>query len=485
MKNYIKRHWRGELSLAKAFWVNGALLGMAMNFLFGVFNYAGLTDGMHWQARVAVVILLPAILITVGVWQIVGIWRSAENYTRSKFLPFLVKFIMGMNALALVVTPFAILAQLQILLGGILTPTYQVDVSDDRKTLLISGEINLGISDDIEQLLEQHRGVTRVQLSSIGGDLDESYRVQDIIQLHRLDTYVEDYCYSACTLVFIAGRNRVISSDAVLGFHQYEMSLKTRESDAMAQRMQNKDAVYFRNRGVTQAFTNKMFQAANDDMWEPTREELLQAGVVHRIHNIVEEELLNLPAFQIIAARKPAEFQQLVEEIDAVPRDEDAPDIVAAMVQNFTLNMRIEALASAPDKLVIENIRQELAMYKALNAAQPLLCVQALYPQNFGFVSSAQLAPYIDQAAADQLLLDVLESGLGQPTAIIDYTPAEDDLVEILMIMGERADPLRTDIPDNTEGYRAHCASLIELYETAFSSLPYDRQVNLVRYLTE
>ena len=485
MKNYIKRHWRGELSLAQAFWVNGALLGMALNFLVGVFNYVGITDGMHWHMRVIMVIVLPAILITVGVWQIVGIWRSANNYTRSRFLPFVVKFIMGLNALAMLASPFAVLAQLQILLSGIMTPTYQVEISDDRNTLFISGEINLGISDDMKKLLKQHRGVTRVQLSSIGGDLDESYRLQEIIQQHRLDTYVEDYCYSACTLVFIAGRDRVISSDAVLGFHQYQMSMQTSGADAMAQRLQNKDGVYFRNRGVSQAFTNKMFQAANDDMWEPTHQELIQAGVVHRINNLVEEELLSLPAYQIIAERKPEAFRQLVEEIDAVPRDEHAPDIVAAMVQNFTLRMRVEALASAPDELVLENIRQEMVMYKKLNDAQPLLCVQALYPQTFGNVSSAQLAPFLDQQAANQLLVDVLDAGLGQPTAIIDYTPAEEDLVEILTIMGERADPLRTDIPDNTEGYRAHCASLIELYDTVFSTLPYDRQVNLVRYLTE
>jgi len=69
--NYLSRHWRGQLSLPVAFWVNYIVLG-AIYFVIGKImesNEVGDSVGMPFM-----LILLPIVI-----WQCVGAWRSAGN----------------------------------------------------------------------------------------------------------------------------------------------------------------------------------------------------------------------------------------------------------------------------------------------------------------------------------------------------------------------------------------------------------------------
>ena len=76
--NYFVRHWRGELSLAVSYWVNGVLASLAA---FSVaYALASLIFQMHTDYSPAIYwisVWLAIFLITL--WQVVGIWRSANN----------------------------------------------------------------------------------------------------------------------------------------------------------------------------------------------------------------------------------------------------------------------------------------------------------------------------------------------------------------------------------------------------------------------
>jgi hypothetical protein len=75
------KHWRGEYSLPRAYWVNGLLISLPLSLLVAVaagfaaavcYNTYGLGATNQDYANVGQVALLP-----VGVWAMVGILRSA------------------------------------------------------------------------------------------------------------------------------------------------------------------------------------------------------------------------------------------------------------------------------------------------------------------------------------------------------------------------------------------------------------------------
>lgn len=92
--SYFARHWRGELSLPRSYWINGVLIfGLGIN----IFCMVALT------VTVVVFSTVPAIVYIVGpalvalnvaayVWALVGVWRSAFRYQGSaiwKYLAFI------------------------------------------------------------------------------------------------------------------------------------------------------------------------------------------------------------------------------------------------------------------------------------------------------------------------------------------------------------------------------------------------------------
>lgn len=70
---YILRHWLGELSLPVAYWVNGMLVSLGIVMMFAV------VISIIPPNRAASVGII-GFLIMLRIWQVVGIWRSANRY---------------------------------------------------------------------------------------------------------------------------------------------------------------------------------------------------------------------------------------------------------------------------------------------------------------------------------------------------------------------------------------------------------------------
>ena len=75
--SYASRHWRGELSLPRAFWINVVAVSVALIVADTALTYL-------WHYR-----LIPGLVrdlfsygrIVVYIWQMVGCWRSAATYS--------------------------------------------------------------------------------------------------------------------------------------------------------------------------------------------------------------------------------------------------------------------------------------------------------------------------------------------------------------------------------------------------------------------
>lgn len=85
--SYFARHWRGELSLPRSYWLNGVLIfGIGCNLLF-VIATAVTVLALRSNPGAAITLLLgeQALDITAYVWALVGTWRAATYYEGRRF----------------------------------------------------------------------------------------------------------------------------------------------------------------------------------------------------------------------------------------------------------------------------------------------------------------------------------------------------------------------------------------------------------------
>lgn len=169
-------------------------------------------------------------------------------------------------------------------------------LSADGKTIYIIGVLSQGSFFKFDAVLLRAPQVRRVYLASIGGLIVEGRLIAALVRKRQLDTYVEYYCASACTQVFVAGRNRVIGAAAKMGFHQAVVIDKDGQPKGVRRATERKLSptlvfgingndtlrLAYEQAGIDQAFINKVLAQPNSDIWTPTTAELLAARVVTR-----------------------------------------------------------------------------------------------------------------------------------------------------------------------------------------------------------
>jgi len=97
-------------------------------------------------------------------------------------------------------------------------PCYAAQISVNQSTVNISGEI---VSDDFAtfQLKTNPLSNATVALRSNGGRLLPAIKIGETIKTRGYNTYVPEYCASACTLIWLAGRQRYMAPTALIGLH--------------------------------------------------------------------------------------------------------------------------------------------------------------------------------------------------------------------------------------------------------------------------
>jgi hypothetical protein len=85
--NFIAKNWRGEFSLGKTYW----LFGFLGNLFAGVLAVAvtavfQIDSGFQPRAVFASILLVWMGIVTIAIWQTVGIWRSANRHIETRTL---------------------------------------------------------------------------------------------------------------------------------------------------------------------------------------------------------------------------------------------------------------------------------------------------------------------------------------------------------------------------------------------------------------
>ena len=275
-RTFLGRHWRGQLPLPLAvFAVLLALHGLAV-WLVSLWN-------PHLVGSIAATIMA---LLGLGLWQVVGTFRTLDRSIAARRN--MAMITAGYGAIGLVMVSTVVQGVDLVLANGppplvSAAAANGVALSEDGRVLVVEGDITLRGFTALEKALADHPGIQTVRLRSDGGNISAARGMVRLIEATGLETQVSGRCFSACTLVFMAGEPRVLLPGGALGFHRYWMSPYDRSGAGVFINLaeeQDKDRAFFRRRGVSGAFLSRIFQADADAIWQPGREELLRAGVL-------------------------------------------------------------------------------------------------------------------------------------------------------------------------------------------------------------
>ena len=153
----------------------------------------------------------------------------------------------------------------------------------------------------IKNYLFEHPQIRKLKLTGPGGSGEAGTAIGANLLLHDIDTDAFGECLSACANIFLAGRKRTLAPNSTLGFHRPWVVKETEKKFYEANRVEEnwvdefdyvtlvyEDAIedviegirFMRSRGVEMDFILKILSTSSFDMWEPTREELHEAGVL-------------------------------------------------------------------------------------------------------------------------------------------------------------------------------------------------------------
>ncbi|SDO06582.1 hypothetical protein SAMN05444050_3127 [Afipia sp. GAS231] len=286
--NYFARHWRGELSLPKSYWVNGLVFGLIVGAAIASIGY-GVNSRGEAQPMVWLVTLVGSWVIVAlfTMWQAVGVWRSATRYKASgkHFWGGLAKTVTVLGVINLAYNClFVGTAQLagiyEIIDGDARVGAHQFKVLANGQMLEFSGGITFGVANELNGFLQAMGNVRTVKLNSMGGRILEAQRMSNLIRARGLITFVEKDCMSACTIVFLGGKERVVWPAARIGFHQPAFRGMTAASRRVAIATEMTRLQSF---GLSRQFAERANTATPSGMWFPDKDELVREKVVTRV----------------------------------------------------------------------------------------------------------------------------------------------------------------------------------------------------------
>ena len=286
-QSYIRRHWTGQLSLPVSYWINMYLLSA----LWAVSLTLWIGDGSSIDTRAEFAGLIGVLVatITITIWQVVGVWRSAENYIENGRPRFWARAAQTLCVLGVLGGAIQYMQYgetyyelAKIVLGTDDFSDFEIRILEDGNELAIFGAIGFGLADEFERTLSENPDVSVIHLNSRGGRIAEARRIREIISRsdRRLATVTSTECISACTVAFLGGYPRYLKDTARLGFHRYQFPGL---SDADFEGEIATEREYMLSHGIEESFIDKATSELANDMWYPTHEELMQSGFVHEI----------------------------------------------------------------------------------------------------------------------------------------------------------------------------------------------------------
>jgi len=286
--DYIKKHWQGRVSLTQAFWVNFVLLFLLLGLLERLLFPPFIVDEI--AVTIAVIVYFIVVKLVIYPWQVVGVLRSCATRIRlntGRMRALAAQFAVAVSLAVILISTLETYQSLQIYKQKLALerikppiPEYSLDLIKQDTLIHLRGPLEIGITNNVSDLIDRHPRVTGIILDSEGGQIYEGRGLARLIRENKLQTFSLEQCLSSCTTAFVAGTTRSLGTNARLGFHQYKTYSLIPSINVDNE--QAKDMAIFVNQGVAPEFIDKIFMHPPESMWWPEIDELIAAGVVHQ-----------------------------------------------------------------------------------------------------------------------------------------------------------------------------------------------------------
>ena len=179
------------------------------------------------------------------------------------------------------------------------TLTFDMTIEDPKHEF--TGQLEMYDSGEIASYFFDYPEIKTLRITGPGGFAPAAREIADKLIRFEINTIAFGECNSACSTIFLAGKNRTLEPNATLGFHRqwidkprekkyYEAMRETKGwkdefdylgwvYDVLVDNLVN-DIRFMESRGVSLDFISETLETDSYNMWRPTRDELLAGGVI-------------------------------------------------------------------------------------------------------------------------------------------------------------------------------------------------------------
>lgn len=409
---FFRKHYNGDYSLARSYWVNTLLVSMFAPVV-GLVMLPWLSEDFPARYGSAGFLFITALGITAWIWAVSGTWASANKHVQrggQSGWATTAKVVIVLGLLRTIGDLGNMMPTLQehmrVAMGAQLGASTKLELRADGRSVLLSGGINDGSAELLDNALQLAPTVSTVVLSSGGGWIREGLMLADVIRKRGLSTYVEGSCESACTIAFLAGSTRAADPSARIGFHASRSIGSTDVAPSSAETAQLR--TIYRDAGLPSEFVRQALDTPYNQMWYPPREELLASGVLTRnslggetaaMSTAVRSKealvaaLKKTELFAILAERSPKDFENILEAAWGQMQQgaTDAEVTTAARAHLLVALPRFLPLARDETLVTYQALMQE--QLEALRERDVTACVEMVFPSGHPMKIIGNLPP--------------------------------------------------------------------------------------------
>ena len=507
--NFVVAHWRGDLSLGVTYWVTGVIFTVLFVMARKATEdyVASKVLGAHGAG--ALIVFLFAVSAVFVLWQMVGIWRSASKHVGrggKAFWSAAAKFMVVVGVLRFgadfATAGFPILREgTKLMVGVDDIPAPKIRILRGASDLELAGGIPFGTADKVQDFLNSAPSIKVIHLNSRGGRITEAYKLNQIIKRHGLVTFTSSQCESACTIAFLAGKERYLARGARLGFHSSSIAGVSGEEIAGI----NDDVRRtLQAHGAPRGFVERALSTKSNSMWYPTGEELLEAKIIHAVidgsdfaisgienwrdERKLEEGLLNFPLFRALKERDQASYLEIYKHFRDSVQQGRSPGELNAQIKLFMMEKIVPRyLPRAPDLPLLRYWRSQIAEMRELAERSYQACADFVFPE-------LATTPVALNSAVSRETLEEDLAALAQLIRESDLMHApQDSTPQIEADLEYARKRVREKIPNFEEAvtdpakYKGQpqllCSSVVTFYSEILSWRETQRSAALLRYL--
>ncbi|WP_372740991.1 zinc-ribbon domain-containing protein [Neptunomonas sp.] len=508
--NYFSRHWRGDYSLAVSYWLNYFLIGGILTFAM-----TGLHMSEYWERLDALtnaysMLLLYTLLIPITLWQVIGTFRSASKHVRRGGKPFWattvhILMILGLLRLAaeMATTGGPVIKEsFKRITSGIDVQAYELRVMRQGKELELAGGMPSGTAAAVQNILDATPTIKIIHLNNSGGLIEEGYALARLISNRKLITFTSDLCASSCTLAFLSGKERYLSSNGSLGFHS--ASFGSLDGSKISD-LNSEFRSLFKQYGVSKWFIDKALSIPSNELWKPTQAELLDANIVDKVvdpndfalsgfadwrdQKKIDDILTSTPALKSVSEYDPSFYQSISDLVfEGMQAGKSLNELKLEVRSHLLPRVINRYLPVAPNEELAAYWSTQIAEMKYLEKQSPKYCVEFAYQDIYPtLLDYSSIVPKHLTDSGLQALAEVIEGAALRPVRNESTTQAEKDLAEaalLLMIKDEEYIQAISNPEKYTNKPDILCQSIVALYEQILA-LPPHRAGPVLRYMME